>query len=106
MAIKSLDAANAYASALKSAQEALPGVADKAEAGSNTAFSNLVGEALGNVESASNMNEANSAKALAGEADMIDVVTAASNAELVVTTVVNVRDKVIQAYNEILKMPI
>ncbi|WP_081786497.1 flagellar hook-basal body complex protein FliE [Kordiimonas gwangyangensis] len=34
------------------------------------------------------------------------MVTAVSNAEMVVDTVISVRDKVISAYNDILKMPI
>ncbi len=47
-----------------------------------------------------------SKQAVAGKADLRDVVTAVQNAELTLETVVAVRDKVINAYNEILKMPI
>ena len=46
------------------------------------------------------------ASAVSGEADLTDVVTAVSNAEITLQTVVTVRDRVIAAYQEILRMPI
>ena len=42
----------------------------------------------------------------AGEAELIDVVTAVSAAEISLETVVAVRDEVVKAYQEILRMPI
>ncbi len=45
------------------------------------------------------------AKAVVGQADLTEVVTAVNNAELTVQTMVAVRDKVIQAYQEIIRMP-
>jgi flagellar hook-basal body complex protein FliE len=47
-----------------------------------------------------------SEQALAGKADVRDVVAAVNNAALTLQTVVAVRDKVISAYNSILQMPI
>ena len=47
-----------------------------------------------------------SMQAVAGEAGLVDVVTAMSNAEMVVQTVVSVRDRMVQAYNDIIRMPI
>ena len=41
-----------------------------------------------------------------GKADMVDVVTAMSQAELAMETMVTVRDRVISAYEEIMRMPI
>jgi flagellar hook-basal body complex protein FliE len=41
-----------------------------------------------------------------GKANMIDVVTAVAESETAITTLVSVRDKVIAAYEDILKMPI
>ena len=46
------------------------------------------------------------AAAVAGEADLTDVVTAVSNAEMTLKTVVTVRDRVLAAYQEILRMPV
>ncbi len=51
-------------------------------------------------------SEQMSASAIAGKADIRDVVAAVNNAEMTLETVVAVRDKVINAYNEIMRMPI
>lgn len=45
-------------------------------------------------------------KAMAGKADLNEVVMAVTNADVALQTVVAVRDRVIQAYQEILRMPI
>jgi flagellar hook-basal body complex protein FliE len=45
-------------------------------------------------------------KQVAGQADIVDVVNAVNAAELSLDTVVAVRDKVIQAYQSIMQMPI
>ncbi len=45
-------------------------------------------------------------EAIAGRAELTDVVTALAHAESTLQTVVTVRDKMIQAYQEILRMPI
>lgn len=50
--------------------------------------------------------ETESLKAAAGTADINEVVMAVSQAEITLQTVVAVRDRVIQAYQEILRMPI
>jgi len=47
-----------------------------------------------------------SEQALAGKADVRDVVAAVNNAALTLQTVVAVRDKVVAAYNQSLQMPI
>ena len=47
-----------------------------------------------------------SAKAVTGEADLTDVVQAVTSAELTLQTVVSVRDRMISAYQEIMRMPI
>lgn len=44
--------------------------------------------------------------ATTGTAGLADIVTAVSNAEATLETVVAVRDRVIQAYQDIIKMPI
>lgn len=109
MTIKSLDASNAYAQALKSTMGTAggaSGIGSDASSGAGTAFSSLVENSIQDVATATKQSEITGAQAIAGNADMVDVVTAVSNAELMVNTVVSVRDKVISAYNDILKMPI
>lgn len=44
--------------------------------------------------------------AIAGTASLTDVVTALSRAELTLQTATAVRDRVIQAYQDIIRMPI
>ena len=43
--------------------------------------------------------------AAAGKAELADVITAVSNAEVTLQTVVAIRDRVIAAYQEIMRMP-
>lgn len=102
----------AYANVAKGpmAQDPLgQGNADPMAAASGTpatSFSAILQDAakvaIGAVKSA----EQSSAAGIAGKADIREVVNAVNNAELTLETVVAVRDKVINAYNEILRMPI
>jgi flagellar hook-basal body complex protein FliE len=106
MNVKQLDALSAYSQATKQMQNGM-GARDGSDGvQGGSAFTNMVNDALGDVSKATNNLEVQSAKALVDEADMVDVATAVQNAEVVVQTVVSVRDKVIAAYNDILKMPI
>lgn len=50
--------------------------------------------------------EQKSAQGVAGQVDIRDVVMAVNNAEITLQTAVAVRDKVILAYQEIMRMPI
>lgn len=43
---------------------------------------------------------------IAGKADLNDVVAAVNDAEITLQTVTTLRDKLVQAYQEILRMPI
>lgn len=69
-------------------------------------FGDLVREALQSTVQSNRQAEQVSAQAVAGKADVTDVVTAVTNAEMALDTVVAVRDKVITAYQEIMRMPI
>jgi flagellar hook-basal body complex protein FliE len=55
---------------------------------------------------AGNTADQMSVAAVEGKANVAEVVTAVANAELALQTVVAVRDQVVQAYQEILRMPI
>ena len=50
--------------------------------------------------------DAKSVEALTGGGNLTDVVTALSRAELTLQTATTVRDRVVQAYQDIMKMPI
>lgn len=99
-----LSAVQAYQAAVRAAQDTVKGQDAKETAGID--FGGLVTEAVQNTGAALNNAEQMTAAAAVGDADLVDVVTAVSAAELSLETVVAVRDEVVRAYQEILKMPI
>ncbi len=58
------------------------------------------------VSDAAQKSDAQAQAVATGKANMVDVVTAVAETETAVQTLVSVRDKVIAAYEDILKMPI
>ena len=69
-------------------------------------FAQLVGDALVAARDIGQAAEESSVKAIKGQVSLHDVVAATSDAEVALQTVVAVRDRVITAYQEILRMPI
>ena len=45
-------------------------------------------------------------RAIAGGGNLTEVATAVSHAELALQTAVSIRDKVVQAYQDVMRMPI
>ncbi len=76
------------------------------EGAGGPSFADLVSEGMENARSAGYTSEAISTEALANKAELHDLVTAVSNAELTLNTVVAVRDRMVNAYQDIIKMPI
>jgi flagellar hook-basal body complex protein FliE len=74
--------------------------------GSGPDFAKLLTESVQGVVDAGKTSEQLSMNMVNGKADMVDVVTAMSQAEIAMETMVTVRDKVIAAYEEIMRMPI
>lgn len=71
-----------------------------------SSFMNMVKDSLDSAVETGRQAEQISMAKIAGEASTMDVVTAVANAQHTLETVVAVRDKVLQAYQEILRMPI
>ena len=69
-------------------------------------FAEALGAAADNLVERLEASELETLKAAAGQADIGEVVMAVSQAEITLETVVAVRDRVIQAYQDILRMPI
>ena len=105
MAIAIANAVAAYANAAKSAGA---GVASGGAGGgvSGGGFGDMLKQALDSSVGAIKEGETQSMKALSGKADIGTVVTAVSNAEVTLKTVTAVRDRVISAYQDIMRMPI
>lgn len=101
-------ASNAYQNMNKMGGLPTPelGSSKGAEALGKPSFNELVSDSLSEAKNAGYKSESISAKAMAEQAELHDLVTAVTNAELTLNTVVAVRDRVIQAYQDIMKMPI
>ncbi len=106
MAIDFSSAVNAYQRAAKTADNAFGANKVEAPATGGNSFLNMVNDSLKSAAVTGREAEELSLKQISGEADLKDVVTAVANAEHTLETVVAVRDKVLNAYQEILKMPI
>ena len=101
-----ITAANAYA---KLARLADPSAGlGKAAGGASQgpSFGSMVKEAIGAVVEAGRKSDTQAQAMAAGKANIVDVVTAVTDTEVAVEAMVSVRDKVIQAYEEIMRMPI
>lgn len=97
--------ANAAAAYARTAvQGTRPGMDARAEPGPS--FGELVETGLRESIAVAKHGEKMSAAAVVGKADITDVVNAVSNAEVTLQTVVAVRDKVLTAYQDIMRMPI
>jgi flagellar hook-basal body complex protein FliE len=94
------EATNAYSSALNQLKKASGG--DTADTG---AFGDLLKQSLQSAADMQHKSEKVSGAALAGKADMTDVLQAVTDAEMALNTVLAVRDKVVQAYEAVMRTP-
>lgn len=69
-------------------------------------FSEMVQNALRGAVDSGRKADAQSMQAVQGKGNLIDVVTAVTESEAAIETLVAVRDRVINAYEEIMRMPI
>jgi flagellar hook-basal body complex protein FliE len=69
-------------------------------------FSSLIQGALSGAAQTGKNAESQALAAASGKADVVDVVTAVAESEAALETLVAVRDRVIAAYEEIMRMPI
>ena len=74
--------------------------------GGGSSFADLLKDAIENTTQSTKAAEAQMAAQVQGKAELIDVVTSVAAAEASLETVMAVRDQVIAAYQEIMRMPI
>src|SRR3954462_11210230 len=109
-----ITAANAYA---KLARLADPGANPLKQTSGDSAgpsFGAMVKEAINSVVEAGHKSDGQAQAMAAGKANIVDVVTAVSEPvaaagrrpQVAVEAIVSIRDKVISAYEEIMRMPI
>ena len=103
MSIPSI-AANAYQNMSRLTKPVTPELS--AEAASGVDFGGLVREAVNNVVDGGREADKMALGLVQGKADVVDVVTAIAETEVALETMVTVRDRVIAAYEEIMRMPI
>lgn len=84
------------------------GQVDRGEAGAGEgmAFGPTLQRALEGAVEAGHTAENKAMQAIVGDGNLTEVVTALSRAELTLQTATAVRDRVVQAYQDIMKMPI
>ncbi len=89
-----------------SAYQAIDSGSMAAPASSGGDFAGLLQQSLSGAVETGRQAESQAMSSLAGGGDLSSVVTAVSRAELALQTTVAVRDRVLQAYQDIIKMPI
>ncbi len=100
-------AANAYAALAKMRDDTanIAGGLNKAQdAGPN--FGSILKDVMDAVSAAAQKSDAQAQAVAGGKANMVDVVTAVADTETAFQTLISVRDKVIAAYEDVLRMPI
>lgn len=93
-AIRAYSAAQGASGPQASSEAAAPG------------FDDMLAGFIGQASDATRTAESQMAAHSAGQTDLVNVVTAIASAEASLETVVAVRDQVISAYQEIMRMPI
>ncbi len=99
------DALGAYASTLRNTlgNDAAKNASTASEGPS---FGAVLKASIDSAVQAQETSEQVSAKAVVGKADMTEVLQAVNDAELALNTVLAVRDRVVQAYQEVMRTPI
>jgi flagellar hook-basal body complex protein FliE len=99
-------AANAYA-ALAQLRDQSAGLGrDTSPDDGGVNFGSVLKDVMASVTAAGHKSDTQANAVATGKANMVDVVTAVAESETAIQALVSVRDKVIAAYEDILKMPI
>jgi len=103
-----LAAASAYANIARLTVDPSAALAGVAGGGgkNETSFASVLKDAIGAVSETGKKSDSQTRAMANGKSNMVDVVTAVAETEVAIDAVVAVRDKVIAAYEEIMKMPI
>lgn len=106
MAISNIGNPLAALSAYSDTAKITDGAGLESRDGKADSFADLMKAGVEELVETQKKSEALSAKAVEGKADLNDVVRAVTEAEVTLQTVIAVRDKMISAYQEIMRMPI
>lgn len=101
-----LSAANAYSaiSKLSSPTDTTAGLSQAAATGAD--FGQVIKEVAGSVVESGKVTDQKVNGMLQGKANVVDVVTAVAETEVALESMVSIRDRVVSAYETIMRMPI
>lgn len=105
-ALQAYGGAGGAKSPLDAASQIGGGAAGIDTIGKQNSFADLVSGAVKSVEAQGVETQAQTQAVVSGQGNLVDVVTAIAETEVALETMVSVRDKVIAAYEEIMRMPI
>jgi len=103
--IKAMNAAAAYGNAANITDPGASFSATPAAQNIGPDFSEFLGKSLNDVMGNLQQAETHTVSSLTGKATLDDVALSLTNAELSVKTLLGIRDRVINAYQDIIKMP-
>jgi flagellar hook-basal body complex protein FliE len=106
MAVSPVSVNAAYQAAQRIAAAGEPGGVPAVGGVGPRSFETALGDVLHNAVGTMRAGETASAQGASGQGDLVAVVNAVTAAELTLETVVAIRDRVISAYQDIMKMPI
>jgi flagellar hook-basal body complex protein FliE len=104
--VRAIDGFAQAASAYGRTAARASGAAEAAPEGKPGAFADMVRHAVDGVVDGQKAAERQAVQGLDGKADLSGVVAAVAEAEVTLQAVVAVRDRVIEAYKDIMRMPI
>lgn len=96
----------AYTNAARLINQAAGGVAAPSEGESGSGFAKVLADTVQGMVETGRASDRKAMDMVNGQGDIVDVVTAISQTEMAIETMVSVRDRVISAYEEIMRMPI
>ncbi len=97
---------NQIAAAAYGATQKLQGTGGADTGAEGSSFAEMVASGIEDAIGAQKSAEVLSQQAVVGKADINDVILAVQNADVVLNTVVAIRDKVVSAYQDVLRMAI
>jgi flagellar hook-basal body complex protein FliE len=106
MPIAPATAANAYAALARMGEQTANVGRTAATEATGPDFSAVLKDVINAVSDSAQKSDVQAQAVATGKANMVDVVTAVAESETAIQALVSVRDKVIAAYEDILKMPI
>jgi flagellar hook-basal body complex protein FliE len=96
----------AYTNAARLINQAAKGVEMPTDAAGGGDFARVLADTVQGMVESGRVADRKAMDMVNGQGDIVDVVTAISQTEMAIETMVSVRDRVISAYEEIMRMPI